>query len=99
MAGVSQRGKNNFTTDKSFENCLVQSQTSFEFRSMEELLDQEQDLVQQAGIRHRMPPLAIEQDTEPAVKVYSWDEIRKHDKEGDAWVVKGGQVTLHRKGA
>ena len=52
-----------------------------------------------AGIRHRMPPLAIEQDTEPAVKVYSWDEIRKHDKEGDAWVVKGGQVTLHRKGA
>ena len=45
-----------------------------------------------------MPPLAIEQDTEPAVKVYSWDEIRKHDKEGDAWVVKGGQVTLHRKG-
>jgi hypothetical protein len=46
-----------------------------------------------------MPPLAIEQDTEPAVKVYSWDEIRKHDKEGDAWVVKGGQVTLHRKGA
>ena len=52
-----------------------------------------------ASIRHRMPPLAIEQDTEPAVKVYSWDEIRKHDKEGDAWVVKGGQVTLHRKGA
>ena len=46
-----------------------------------------------------MPPLAIEQDTEPAVKVYSWDEIRKHDKEGDAWVVKGGQVRLQRKGA
>lgn len=26
------------------------------------------------------------------LRVYSWDEIRKHDKENDAWVVKDGEV-------
>ncbi len=39
-----------------------------------------------------MPPL--EQELPTDLRVYDWDEIRKHDKEDDAWVVKDGQVMM-----
>ncbi len=39
-----------------------------------------------------MPPL--EQELPTDLHVYDWDEIRKHDKEDDAWVVKDGQVKI-----
>jgi hypothetical protein len=39
-----------------------------------------------------MPPL--EQELPTDLLVYDWDEIRKHDKEDDAWVVKDGQVKI-----
>mmetsp|Transcript_15378 Transcript_15378/g.36498 ORF Transcript_15378/g.36498 Transcript_15378/m.36498 type:complete len:348 (-) Transcript_15378:420-1463(-) len=37
-----------------------------------------------------MPPLEKEHSSE--LETYEWDEIKKHDKEDDAWVVKDGQV-------
>mmetsp|Transcript_14593 Transcript_14593/g.29194 ORF Transcript_14593/g.29194 Transcript_14593/m.29194 type:complete len:352 (+) Transcript_14593:248-1303(+) len=37
-----------------------------------------------------MPPL--DKDLPNGMPVYEWDEIRKHNKDGDAWVVKDGQV-------
>ena len=37
-----------------------------------------------------MPPL--EKESATGLAVYDWDEICKHDKEDDAWVVKDGEV-------
>ncbi|KAJ1488970.1 cytochrome b5-like heme/steroid binding domain-containing protein, partial [Baffinella frigidus] len=36
-----------------------------------------------------MPPLENEANN---LRVYGWEEIKKHDKENDAWVVKDGEV-------
>ena len=36
-----------------------------------------------------MPPLENEAAN---LNVFGWDEIKKHDKETDAWVVKDGEV-------
>mmetsp|Transcript_22698 Transcript_22698/g.35519 ORF Transcript_22698/g.35519 Transcript_22698/m.35519 type:complete len:342 (+) Transcript_22698:113-1138(+) len=38
-----------------------------------------------------MPPLEKENEA-TQIPTYTWEEIKKHDKEGDAWVVKDGQV-------
>jgi len=37
-----------------------------------------------------MPPLEKEHSSE--LPVFNWQEIKKHDQEKDAWVVKDGKV-------
>lgn len=39
-----------------------------------------------------MPPLGVDEPNGEPLKVFEWSEIKKHDKENDAWVVKDGEV-------